>query len=146
MRSDHGPLEPAVTEVERMHQAIEGWTTGSAPETEQSFQQFASALAPGFMIINPDGLAEDRETIVSRFHGLYGARADRAFRIEIREPSLHQDSADTALITYHEHWFEGAAECSVIIATALLALERERPGGFAWRHLHETWLRAPVAP
>lgn len=144
MRSDRGPLGSAVTEVERMHQAIEGWTTGSAPETEQSFQQFASALAPGFMIINPDGLAEDRETIVSRFHGLYGARAGRAFRIEIREASLHQDSADATLITYREHWFEGTNERSVIIATALLAPEPETPAGLAWHHLHETWLHAPV--
>ncbi len=146
MRSDHGPLEPAVTEVERMHQAIEGWTTGSAPETEQSFQQFASALAPGFMIINPDGLAEDSESIVSRFHGLYGARAGLGFRIEIREPAIRLDSADATLITYHEHWFEGATERSVIIATALLAPAPATPGGFAWRHLHEAWLRAPVVP
>ncbi len=129
-----------------MHQAIEGWTTGSAPQTDHSFQLFAGALAPGFMIINPDGLAEDRESIVSRFHGLYGARAGLDFRIEIHKPAIRLDSADATLITYHEHWFEGATERSVILATALLAPGRETPGGFAWHHLHETWLRAPVVP
>lgn len=135
-----------MAEVIRLHEVIAGWTTGVAANTDDSFGQFAGALAPGFMIINPGGVAEDRETVVSRFRGLHGSRANRDFRIEIHEAAVHRETADLALVTYHEHWFEGVEEKSVIIATALLEPDPEAPGAFAWCHLHETWLRPPVAP
>ncbi len=135
-----------VAEVVRLHEVIAAWTTGAAADTDEAFHQFAGALAPGFLIINPGGEAEDRNTIVSRFRGLHGARADRDFRIEIDESAVLQETTDLALVTYHEHWFEGAEEKSVIIATALLQPGPDAPGGLLWRHLHETWLRPPVAP
>lgn len=137
---------PHVAEVIRLHEVIAGWTTGAAANTDDSFGQFAGALAPGFMIINPGGVTEDRETVVSRFRGLHGTRAGIDFRIEIHQPAVHQETADLALVTYHEHWFESAQEQSVIIATALLEPEPDAPGRLLWRHLHETWLRPPVAP
>ncbi len=97
------------------------------------------------MIVNPEGAAEDREAVVSRFRGLHGTRAARDFRIEIHEPAVHWETTDLTIVTYHEHWFEGAVERSVIISTALFQRAPEAPGGLAWRHLHETWLRPPVA-
>ena len=135
-----------VAEVRRLHEVIAGWTTGALPNSDELFGAFSSALGPGFMIINPEGAAEDREAVVSRFRGLYGTRAARDFRIEIHEPAVRLETADLTLVTYHEHWFEGAEERSVILATALFQPELEAPGGLAWRHLHETWLRPPVAP
>ena len=138
--------EAYVGEVLRLHEVIAGWTTGVAANTDDSFGQFARALAPGFLIINPGGVVEDRDTVVSRFRVLFGTRAGREFRIEIREPAVRRETADLALVTYHEHWFEGTEEKSVIIATALLQPEPEAPGALVWRHLHETWLRPPVAP
>ena len=86
-----------VGEVLRLHEVIAGWTTGVAANTDDSFGQFARALAPGFVIINPEGVAEDREAVVSRFRGLHGTRAGREFRIEIREPAVHRETADLAL-------------------------------------------------
>lgn len=129
-----------------MHEVIAGWTTGAAPNTDDWYAQFSDALAPGFMIINPDGVAEDRASIVSRFRDLHGARAGRDFRIEIHEPVVRRTSDDLTLVRYHEHWFEGTEERSVIIATALFQPAPEAPEALAWRHLHETWLRAPVSP
>lgn len=129
-----------------MHEVIAGWTTGATANTDDSYAQFTAALAPGFMIINPDGVAENRANIVSRFRDLHGSRAGRDFRIEIHEPVVHRASDDVTLVSYHEHWFEGAEERSVIIATALFEPAPAAPGALAWRHLHETWLRAPVSP
>lgn len=137
---------PCVAEVRRLHEVIAGWTTGALPNSDEEFAAFSSTLAPGFMIINPEGAAEDREAVVSRFRGLHGTRAARDFRIEIHEPAIRLETADLTLVTYHEHWFEGAEERSVILATALLQPELQAPGGLVWRHLHETWLRPPVAP
>lgn len=146
-RQTTGRLDgPYVAEVVRLHEVIAAWTAGEAADTDDSFGLFAGALAPGFVIVNPGGVAEDRETVVSRFRGLHGSRANRDFRIEIHEAAVHQDAGDLALVTYHEHWFEGADEKSIIIATALLQPEPEAPGGLLWRHLHETWLRPPVTP
>lgn len=145
-QSAGGPDSPHVAEVIRLHEVIAAWTTGEAANTDDSYALFAGALAPGFMIINPGGVAEDRNTIVSRFRGLHGSRAGRDFRIEIRQAAVHRETGDLALVTYHEHWFEGAAEKSVIIATALLQAAPAAPGGLLWRHLHETWLRPPEAP
>ena len=136
---------PHVAEVIRLHEVIAAWTTGEAANTDDSFRRFAGALAPGFMIVNPGGVAEDRESVVSRFRGLHGARAGRDFRIEIHQPAVRRETGDVTLVTYHEHWFEGAEEKSIIIATALLQPEPEAPGGLLWRHLHGSWLRPPVA-
>lgn len=137
---------PYVAEVIRMHEVIAEWTTGAAPNDDEWYARFANALAPGFMIINPDGVAEDRESIVSRFRDLHGSRAGRNFQIQILEPAVHRASDDVTLVRYHEHWFERTDERSVILATALLLPAPDAPGKLAWRHLHETWLRASVSP
>ena len=135
---------PYAAEVRRLHEVIAGWTTGALTNSDEVFAGFARALAPGFVIVNPEGIAEDRDTVVPRFRGLYGKRAGRDFRIEIHESVVHRVSDGLALVTYHEHWFESAAEGSVIIATALLEPNPDAPGALAWRHLHETWLRPPL--
>ena len=137
--------EACASEVRRLHTVIADWTTGAVAERDENYAPFADALAPGFVIINPGGVEEVRETIVPRFRGLYAYRAGRDFRIEIHEPILRRDLGERGLITYREHWFEGEREASVIFSTALLEATDSAPGGMAWLHLHETWLRAPAA-
>ena len=53
-----------VGEVVRLHEVIEGWTTGRLPETDAAFAGFADALGPDFIIINPEGSIETREHVV----------------------------------------------------------------------------------
>ena len=136
--------EACAYEVRRLHTVIADWTTGAVGSTDENFASFANALAPNFVIINPGGVEENREQVIPRFRSLYAARAGCGFRIEIREPILRHDLGESALITYREHWFEGERETSVIFSTALLQLPTGGPGGTAWLHLHETWLRPPA--
>jgi len=129
-----------IKEIHRLHQAIEGWTTGALPNTEEAFAAFAGAFAPNFVIINPNGKAEAASHVVPRFRDRHGERS-RDFSIRITNEEVHDVTGDRALVTYREHWLHRAEEQSVILSSALMQADADRPGGFAWLHLHETWMR-----
>jgi hypothetical protein len=133
-----------IEEVHRLHRAIANWTTGAIPNTEESFGAFAESFGPGFIIINPNGKSEAATTVVPRFRERYGERGGRDFSIRISDEDVRDVSGDRALVVYQEHWLHGAEEQSVILSSALLQVDPTRPGGVAWLHLHETWLRAPA--
>lgn len=130
-------------EVHRLHRAIVDWTTGAVPDDDRSFAPFAEAFAPTFLIINPEGAAESVSSVVSRFRKRHGERAALDFGIRITDEDVRLVTGKQALIVYQEHWLHGTVEQSVILASALLEVDAARPGGVAWLHLHETWLRPP---
>ncbi len=132
-----------VGEVHRLHRAIADWTTGVAPNTDDGFAAFSGAFAATFEIVNPNGAREAVADVVPRFRQRHGERGGREFSIRITNEDVRPLSDDTALIVYQEHWFHGSIEQSVILASAVLKCDPARPGGIAWLHLHETWLRAP---
>ena len=132
-----------VREISRLHQVIEGWTTGELPETEEAFDGFAAALEPSFVIINPGGSMERRDYVVDRFRQRYGARGGVGFGIAIAEANVRQTVGDHALVTYHEIWTKEASPAGTILASAWLRGNERTPGGIGWLHLHETWLTPP---
>ncbi|MEQ8248725.1 MAG: hypothetical protein RID42_13700 [Alphaproteobacteria bacterium] len=136
-------VDTCVGEVHRLHRVIADWTTGTIPDTDDGFAGFADAFAPTFEIVNPNGAREAATDVVPRFRLRHGERGGRDFSIRITHEDVRPLSDDTALTVYQEHWFHGASEQSVILASAVLRLDKVRPGGVAWLHLHETWLRAP---
>lgn len=133
-----------IEEIHRLHRAIADWTTGAIPNTEASFAAFAGSFAPEFIIINPNGEAEASATVVPRFRERHGERGTLDFSIQITNEDVRDVSGDRALVVYQEHWLHGGQEQSVILSTALLQIDRDRPSGVVWLHLHETWLRAPT--
>ncbi len=133
-----------VQEVQRLHRVIVDWTTGAVPDTDENFTPFAEAFAPTFAIVNPSGEIEGVDGVLARFRERHGERAGRQFAIRITDEAVRDLAGDTALVVYQEHWFHGAQEQSVILASALLRADPNRPGGIAWLHLHETWLRPPA--
>ncbi len=134
-----------VREVVRLHQVIEGWTTGQVLETADAFAGFADALEPDFVIINPDGQTETRDSVVGRFRQRHGARSGVGFQIGIAEATLRQTVDHHGLVTYHEIWTKHGGPAGTILASAWLHLNDGTPGGVGWLHLHETWLTPPPA-
>ncbi|MCX8230298.1 MAG: hypothetical protein OTJ45_00575 [Alphaproteobacteria bacterium] len=133
-----------VEEIHRLHRAISDWTTGAIPNTEESFAAFAESFGPEFIIINPNGESEAAATVVPRFRERYCERGGLGFSIRITDEDVRDISGDRALVVYQEHWLHGPEEQSVILSSALMQADLRRPGGIAWLHLHETWLRAPA--
>ena len=131
-----------VGEVVRLHEVIEGWTTGRLPETDAAFAGFADALGPDFIIINPEGSIETREHVVPRFRERYGARG-ASFRIVIDDAALRLMHGEHALVTYQEIWRRGDDPAGTILSSAWLRRDDTAPGGVSWLHLHETWLTPP---
>ncbi len=142
MTADVG--EACRQELHRLHRAIVDWTTGAVPNTEENFAAFADSFAPDFVIINPEGVAETVGAVVPRFRARHGERAALDFRIRITDEDVRFVRDQLCLIVYQEHWLHGDAAQSVILSSALLQMEASRPGGVAWRHLHETWLKPPA--
>lgn len=130
-------------EVHRLHRVIVDWTTGAVPDDDRSFAPFADAFAPSFLIVNPEGVVETGASVVSRFRKRHGERAALDFAIRITDEDVRRVTGQQALIIYQEHWLHGTTEQSVILASALLEVDAARPGGVAWLHLHETWLKPP---
>jgi hypothetical protein len=133
-----------VEEIHRLHRAIADWTTGAIPNTEEAFGAFANSFGSGFIIINPNGESEAAATVVPRFRERHAERGGRDFSIQISDEDVRDVSGDRALVIYQERWLHGPEEQSVILSSALLQIDASRPGGVAWLHLHETWLRAPA--
>ncbi len=136
--------DPFVPEVVRLHETIEGWTTGRLPETDAAFAGFADALGPDFFIVNPEGATETREHVVTRFRQRHGKRgAD--FRIMVDDAKLRFVHGDLALVTYQEFWRRDGGPAGTILSSAWLQRDEAAPGAVLWLHLHETWLVPPPA-
>ena len=136
--------ETCRAEIHRLHRVIVDWTTGVVPATDEAFAPFAESFAPAFIIVNPEGKAEAADEVVPRFRQRHGERAPLNFQIRITDEDVRMVEGTLCLIVYQERWYHGNDEKSVILSSALLQVDASRPGGVAWRHLHETWLRPPA--
>ena len=129
-------------EVIRLHEVIEGWTTGRLPETDAAFAGFADALGSEFQIINPEGVMETRQHVVSRFRQRHGARGP-SFTISIGDAKCRLFEAEFGLVSYQEIWRRGEEPAGTILSSAWLRTDAVAPGGVLWLYLHETWLVPP---
>lgn len=132
--------QAAIAEVVRLHEVIEAWICGTCDEATYR-AGFADRLHPDMVIVEPSGKTVRAEQILPSIRDL-GA-SNPAFRIRIEAALVVWQSPDIAAVTYVERQ-EGATRASNPVnarrSTALI----ERGSPLIWRHLHETWLPAPV--
>ena len=129
----------AKLEVVELHRFIEDWSNARLDDTDQAYERFASALAPDFVLISPDGSVARRDGIVGGFRAAYGrwlASGEGGGRIEIREVELRALSPPLAVVSYQEWHFVGDQEQGRV-STVVLRQKEGAPGGVEWVHLHE---------
>ncbi|MCZ6861133.1 MAG: hypothetical protein O7I42_12820 [Alphaproteobacteria bacterium] len=131
-----------IAEIYGLHDFFVDWLTGALPKTGQAFARCAGALAEGFVLIGPQGLATPRKRLLDQLEGAHGvhAEADPLFTIRIENPELLHRWEDYALFTYQEWQDGGASGTTGRLSTVLFARDSSAPASVAWLHLHETWI------
>src|SRR5690606_33415559 len=79
----------ALAEVEALHRFFEAWM-GSGAQDETAFERCRAALAPGFVMVGPDGALHGRDAVLQRVRTAQHAHldADRPFRLWIEEAAV----------------------------------------------------------
>ena len=128
-------------EVIELHQFFEDWFNGSLPPMEEPFRRFDSVMAPGFMIISPNGERTERGELVSRLreaHGIWRQNS-RPGRIWIENLQVRHQVGNQAMVIYEE-WQEIEGEARGRLSTAVLQQHSGAPNGLQWLHVHEVWM------
>jgi hypothetical protein len=127
-------------EILELHAFFEGWMGGAAM-SEAALSRCASALAPGFILIGPDGRERMREPVLAGLRAQRRAHADaeRPFRLWIERPTPRFVRDGLCLATYEE-WQTSHGQTTARRSSALFIESPTAPRGVAWLHLHETWL------
>lgn len=132
-------------EIHDLHQFFEDWFNGVLAPSEENLARVADVLAPGFVLIGPDGRATYREPLIRRLrraHGSWrepGSDSPGTRRIRIEGFQTRLIEGPTAIAVYEE-WHENGDEHKGRISTAFFRLEHGLPNEVRWYHLQETWL------
>ena len=133
----------ALAEIEALHRFFAAWFLGGCPKSRASFARVASALAPGFVQIDPQGRTRRRAPLLAALRAAHGCRAGEDFAIRIVRPTIRLVHRGLALATYEERQRSGGTTTRRQ-STALFAPAPEAPAGVAWLHLQETWIAPPA--
>lgn len=124
-------------EVTALHEFFVEWYTDRCDEDR--FARVERALAPGFVMVAPDGERAGRDTVLDWIRGKRGAYDPGEFDIEIRNCELRAAGDGFALVRYEE-WQSTPGEETGRLSSALLRPDDGAPAGLRWVDLHETWL------
>jgi hypothetical protein len=130
-------LAQCVREIIELHDFFQSWFTGALPETEATFQRFATVTDKGFCIIGPHGRLTGLESLTTGLRHAYGKQP--GLRIWTQNHTLRQQHDDVALCTYEE-WQETADATTARLSSVLFRRSTAAPNGVVWLHVHETWI------
>ena len=140
-----GPLsieERSHREVVQLHNFLEWWSNATLPDTDEGFARFESVIAPGFLLIDPDGSTVKSQTVIEAIRGAHGRWRDSPGKIRIENFKLHHASGALTLATYEE-WHDLGEASNGRLSTVLFGANQRAPNGLVWLHLHEVWLEMP---
>lgn len=138
----HLSLEAPMTESCRrevidLHAFFQDWFQGDLPATDQAFERFSAALAPGFEFVTTSGGVRTRDETLAGVRGAHASDAEtRIWTKNERVTPL----ADGLHLVVYEEWQVRAGEERARISTAIMRENEEAPGGLEWLHVHETWI------
>lgn len=127
-----------LAEVEGLHAFFREWYRGDIENSEDDFSRLAGAIAGDFTLILSNGIAVDRDQLLTMMRSEYGTKKDMVMRVQNFRFIL--SAADTYLMTYEEYGKAGGHE-KVARITAVMRRSKKAPGGLEWVHLHESDLR-----
>ncbi|MFQ5558414.1 MAG: DUF4440 domain-containing protein [Acidimicrobiales bacterium] len=120
-----------VAEIEELHSFFDAWSRGE----EADWDRFESVIAPGFTIVDPDGIESDRATIT---RGVRDARGRGEMAIQTVDHRLVRESGDLLVARYVETQRRGD-ERTRRVSTVVFGRDEAAPNGLVWVSVHETW-------
>jgi hypothetical protein len=130
-------IDTIAREIDELHQFFQDWFTGSIPQTEANFARVTAALAPGFVLISPDGALAEYATVIDWLRKGYGTRP--GFRLWVEKIVPRYAASDLALVTYEE-WQQRDDRITARLSSAIFRHCPTAPNGVEWLYVHETWL------
>ena len=128
------------TEIVELHRFFTEWFTGVLPDTDATWSAFENTLAPGFVLVTPQGTVFERDALLADLRPMH-ARHDPAtgFKIGVRAFEARHVDDRMAIVTYEE-WqtLEGVERGR--ISTAVFERNPAMPNRVRWLAVHETWL------
>jgi hypothetical protein len=121
------------TEIVELHKFFEDWFTGKLSDDDATFSRVENALAPGFVLISPRGVIDERGPLLAMLRRAHGSKRD--FKIWIENPRA-RPLADSLWLVIYEEWQTSGANTTARLSTALFSTAEEP----VWQHVHETWL------
>lgn len=122
-------------EIEDLHVFFENWLGGVFAQDGAAFERLEQALAPSFVIINPEGTESTRDPLITGLYKGHGSRS--GLRIQIKNPSLRFEN-DNVIVATYEEWQDYAETSTARLSTVIF--EKLGAEGLRWLHVHETWL------
>ena len=139
--TNRDPLPQAALEtVETQHQFVAQWFRADGEATAGDLQRFQQAFADDFVLVGPNGWLATRDDFLGRMEAARGIFADSSppLQIRVEKANAREIGEDLCIVTY-ELWREQSGKTDMRAITTILRREPQRPGGFAWLHVHETW-------
>lgn len=133
-----GDSDRVEREIAELHTFFQEWFRGVLPDTDAAFARFERAMAPGFVIVTPDGRALDRATILGAVRSGHGR--DTTARVWTEDARVLHTVGGAVVATYVEWQSLGVEPPRARLSTVVLEPDLDAPGGLRWVHVHETWL------
>lgn len=134
------PVEARIqAEVEALHRFFEDWFGARLPADDTAFARLRASLAPGFQLISPEGQVLERQALLDGLRAAHGAEVRSGLAIAVLPGGVRSLGPGLWLVTYQE-WHRRGDESRGRQSSAVLEEHAAAPGGFVWRHVHETWL------
>ena len=126
-------------EIVALHHFFTEWYRGTLPDTDAAWARVEGVLAPGFMMIAPDGRVFGREALLESVRAQHASRVPpEVFEIRIRDYAGR--SVGEVVIATYEEWQRSADGDVGRQSTAVFEASASAPNGLRWLHVHETWL------
>jgi len=125
-------------EIVALHEFFQDWYRGVL--ARDAFDRFENALAPDFVIVNPDARALERGAILEAVRDAFGS--DPEARLWIDNVAIRQRAGDVLTATYEEWQALAGKPARARLSTVVLRADAAAPGGWRWLHVHETWMPA----
>lgn len=126
-------MHRAETEIRELHDFFEHWFNGAIEP--EALDRFEAALAPGFVLVAPDGRRWSRTQTIDRVTSAYDGEH---LEIEIRDVRIVDETGARVTAQYEElHNKQGSR--TVRLSTVVFARSEPAPNGLLWLLVHETW-------
>ncbi|MER8993382.1 nuclear transport factor 2 family protein [Mesorhizobium sp. M0482] len=131
--------------IHDVHEFFTDWVTGRCRGDDAMFKKNAlDRISEDLVAIMPGGRAFGKKDFAGYMKSIYGSNP--AFRIKIRDIRISHQSADLAVVNYHE-WQRDAKDSDQPNngrVTTMVVRDRGYSRGPEILQVHETWLPADV--
>ncbi|XP_058086986.1 sucrose-phosphatase 2-like [Magnolia sinica] len=126
-------------EVVKFYMLYERWCRAEIANSEQHIQHLKNICHPSGVIVHPSGTERSLYSCIDALGSFYGDKQGKQFRIWVDRVSSAQIGSNVWLVKF-DKWELSDEGRQCCLTTILLDSKPEASKGFAWVHIHQTWL------